>query len=146
LNCDTTDDSENLFVAVERVHTRSFEHYLAWCSFLSLKPQFAGTQVPPKHAASVHANANSDEFQLLNLLQDLADYFVLWSGAENLRRVSSFILHEFHYRFDGSTAKKFAQTNLSCQQQIESYQLTYDDLDDKTRIRSNNKSQWISQS
>jgi hypothetical protein len=97
--------SNDLFAAVARVHARTFEHYRAWCSFVSLTPRcFEGGRV----------NGTEDS-AIQEQLQDVADYLLLWSGCENLRRVSSYVCEMFHRRILKTGAAGAAAANASDQ-------------------------------
>ncbi len=142
--------SGDLNLAVARVHARTFEAYRAWCQFVSLTPRFAfPVVVPPASGGDVQSAVATAERRAR--LKDLSDYFMIWSGSENLRRVSSYVCQHFHSRplpqsaASGGAANKpkFAETNQSCQQQIEAYRLTYDDLEDVTRNSANPNNRWM---
>lgn len=74
---------------------------------------------------------------------------MLWSTAEQLRRVASYVCQLFHTRNEywtsASSSSSPAVTTISAhnrttQQQVDSYVLDYDDLED--RVRESAKSGW----
>lgn len=80
-------------MAVMRVHARAFESYRAWCESKCLDPRFA-VPVTTETGVILHTAA---------MLDDLLWLFVLWSTAEQLKRVPGFINTRFHQRFTVAT-------------------------------------------
>ncbi len=137
-----------------RVHARTFEHYRAWCAFVG---------VTARCFESVRAGGSEDS-AIHEQLQDVCDYFMIWSGCENLRRVMSYVCELFHRRQQAAARPnapqsgtlafcrffgfqmlslavgKFFEHNLASQKLVDSYQLSYDDLEDRVRNQSKSKS------
>lgn len=112
--------------SISLVHLRLFEGYKAWC----------------RH---VHATE-----QFLQPIDDICDYLLIYSMAEQLRRVPSYIHERFHYRAIQSNAHlinptssllslstRLSLTPSALQQHIQSgldhYAYGYDELDDICR-------------
>lgn len=104
---------QDLELSIDRLHSRVFGTYKAWCKRLRKTPRFSR-----------------------NKLSDIADMMMLYSTSEQLRRVPSFISHQFHQRSkiaeqnSKNSFKRHHEQTGCLLEAVDCYRYNYDDLED----------------